>query len=67
MKEQQILEVLGTVDEKYIEEAAPGQRSPKPLLWVRWVSLAACLCLVAGGAALAASRPARGAWVEIAM
>ncbi len=48
MKEQQILEVLGTVDEKYIEEAAPGQRSPKPLLWVRWVSLAACLCLVAG-------------------
>lgn len=50
MKEKRILEVLGKVDEVYIEEAAPVQHALKNRGRVKWVSIAACLCLVAVGA-----------------
>lgn len=52
MKEERILNILGQVDEKYIEEAAPVEkvkRKSKKLArgWMKWGSLAACFCLVA--------------------
>ena len=47
MKEKRILNILGKVDEKYIEEAAPSKRTRKSRSWVKWGALAACLCLVA--------------------
>ena len=49
MKEKRILEVLGKVDEKYVEEADHARHALKSRSWVKWVSIAACLCLVAAG------------------
>lgn len=46
MKEKRILDILGKVDEKYIEEAAPAKRTRKSRSWVKWGAMAACLCLV---------------------
>ncbi|MDD2959383.1 MAG: hypothetical protein PHR92_12820 [Lachnospiraceae bacterium] len=50
-EEKRILNVLGQVDEKYIEEAAPGKRANKKAkhkspTWTKWGALAACVCLV---------------------
>lgn len=38
--------MLGQVDEKYIEEAAPGIKAHKKLNWIKWGAMAACLCIV---------------------
>lgn len=46
MKEKRVLDILGKVDEKYIEEAAPAKRTRKSRSWVKWGAMAACLCLV---------------------
>lgn len=47
MAEKRILNVLGQVDEKYIEEAAPGKRANKKPIWMKWGTMAACFALVA--------------------
>ena len=51
MKKQRILNVLGQVDEEYIQEAAPGERQArkKNPRWVKWAAAAACLCLIVAG------------------
>lgn len=56
MKEERILNVLGQVDEEYIEEAAPAvkRRSKKPG-WVKWGALAACLALFVAVAGIVGS------------
>ena len=46
-EEKRILNVLGQVDEKYIDEAAPGKKANKKPAWKKWTSIAACLALVA--------------------
>ena len=48
MKEMRILNALEQVDEKYIEDAAPAKQKSKKPAWVRWVAVAACLCLAVG-------------------
>ena len=48
MKEMRILNALEQVDEKYIEDAAPLKQKSKKPVWVRWVAVAACLCLAVG-------------------
>ena len=59
MKEEKLLENIGQVKEKFVEEAAPkgllaGQEehniSKKAVIYrfVKWGSLAACLCIIAG-------------------
>ena len=48
MKEKRILNALEHVDEKYIEDAAPAKQKSKKTVWVRWVAVAACLCLAVG-------------------
>lgn len=51
MNGKRILDALGSVNEAYIEEAAPGNTSQaKKRRWVKWGALAACLFLVLGGA-----------------
>ena len=54
MKEKKILHALGEVNEQYIEEAAPGTPVKKQRGWVKWVAVAACLCLGIFGAGLLA-------------
>ena len=48
MKEMRILNALEQVDEKYIEDAASAKQNSKKHVWVRWVAVAACLCLAVG-------------------
>lgn len=41
--EKKLLRALGQVDDRFLEEAAPKQRSHA---WMKWTALAACLCVV---------------------
>lgn len=45
-KEKRVLNILGQVDEKYIEEAVPCKQTHKKSGWIKWGAVAACLCLV---------------------
>ena len=47
MKNEELFEVLGDIDEKYIAQAK--EETQKRKHWKRFVMLAACLCLVVGG------------------
>lgn len=53
MTEKQILSVMGQVDEKYIEEAAPGKRIRRKRSFKKAAVIAACLCLLFGLSAAA--------------
>lgn len=44
-EEKRIMNILGQVDEKYIEEATPGKSASKKTAWIKWTSIAACLAL----------------------
>lgn len=51
MKEMRLMQIIGDIDEKYIDEAAPGEQKQKALRfapWVRYVGIAACAALVFG-------------------
>lgn len=51
MKEMRLMQIIGDIDEKYIDEAAPGDQKKKALRftpWVRYASIAACAMLVIG-------------------
>lgn len=53
MKEKHILSVFGQVNEEYIEQAASTigkPQKPQKQTWVKWATMAACLCLVVVGA-----------------
>lgn len=45
MKEERILNVLGQVDEKYIEEATIEKKAKKNS-WIKWIAIAACFAIV---------------------
>lgn len=45
-KEKRIMNVIGQVDEKYIEEAAPKKEAKKKLIGFKWTKIAACACLL---------------------
>lgn len=47
MKERRALDIIGQVDEKYVAEAAFTRKAKKAPL--RWIGLAACLCLILTG------------------
>ena len=48
MKANDLLDMIGNTDDSIIEEA---KKRKKPVIsrWTKWVAVAACLCLVAGG------------------
>lgn len=47
MKDYELLDAVGGIDEKYIRQASNESRRNKH--WAKWGALAACLCLVVGG------------------
>lgn len=49
MTKEQLYEAFGEISERHVEGARKQKTSRKPA-WVKWGALAACLCLVAGGA-----------------
>lgn len=49
MKSERILNTLGQVDEKYIAEAAPGQKTGRGPGWIKGCAAAACLALAVYG------------------
>lgn len=51
MKQDKLIDALGTIDLSYIDEAAPGQNARRSRLGV-WLSLAACLVLAVSLSAL---------------
>lgn len=66
-KEKRILEVLGQVDEQYIEEAAPGQGTEKPhrakrYSLLKWGAVAACACAAVCGIVLLHRRDTVRTW-----
>lgn len=46
MKEKRLLKAMSQVDEKYIEEASPAQRTKRPG-WLKWGVVAACIAVIA--------------------
>lgn len=54
MKREKISEAMGNISSRHIKEAAEFTMEEKPhkskTSWVKWASLAACLCLVVGAA-----------------
>ena len=49
MTNEKLYEVLGDINEKYVNEAREYRKAKKPV-WVKWGAMAACLCLVVVGA-----------------
>lgn len=50
MKEERILSAFGQIDESYIKEADPMNKTKKKNPWLKLGTMAACFCLVAVGA-----------------
>jgi hypothetical protein len=48
MKEKRFLHIIGDIDERHIEEAAPKAKKRFAPAWTKWIAAAACLCLVIG-------------------
>ncbi|MCF0136917.1 MAG: hypothetical protein HUJ66_00970 [Oscillospiraceae bacterium] len=49
MKEKHLLDVLGNIDDRHIEEAAPAVKKSRMPSWAKWSSaIAACLVLFVG-------------------
>ncbi|MBR5381898.1 MAG: hypothetical protein IK136_04685 [Oscillospiraceae bacterium] len=53
MTKEQLFEALNELDDDKLEKAAAFEKPKGRPAWVRWGALAACLCLLVGGAAIA--------------
>lgn len=49
MKKEELYDVLGDVNEIYVNEAHATAKKARSL-WIKWIAIAACLCLVVAGA-----------------
>lgn len=59
MKEMRLMQIIGDIDDKYIDEAAPAEQKKKAMRftpWVRYVSIAACAMLVIGAGIFAVTQ-----------
>ena len=52
MKEEKLFEVIGEIDEKYVANARAKNKKKKVVPLTRWTAIAACVCVVAGSAAV---------------
>jgi len=62
MKEEKLLDALGKIEDEMVLEAAPQGAAQKSSMqnrkqstsrtWIKWVAIAACLCLLVGGGVL---------------
>lgn len=50
MKKEQLYEAIGDINENYINDAHMTAKKKSHSVWVKWVAMAACLCLVVVGA-----------------
>ena len=50
MKKEQLYEVLGDINENYVNDAHMTAKKSAYPVWLKWVAMAACLCLVVSGA-----------------
>ena len=50
MKKEQLYEVLGDINENYVNDAHMTAKKSAYPVWLKWVAMAACLCLVVYGA-----------------
>ena len=48
MKKEQLYEVIGDINENYINDAHKTVKKKSHPVWVKWSAVAACLCLVIG-------------------
>ena len=69
MNLDQLLDAMGGIDSRYVEEALRYERPANKRAWPRWAALAACLCLAVGIAAgrglhLPGGGAPGGAWPE---
>ena len=53
MKANNLLDMIGDVDDNIIEEAKQRKKAAVPR-WTKWIATAACLCLILGGIAVGA-------------
>ena len=53
MKANNLLDMIGDVDDNIIEEAKQRKKATVPR-WTKWIATAACLCLILGGIAVGA-------------
>lgn len=63
MKEMRLMQIIGDIDEKYIDEAAPAEQKRKAVRftpWVRYVGIAACAALVIGAGIFAVTQQRGG-------
>lgn len=56
MTSHEFFKELGYIDPKMIEAAAPGEKRTRRTAWIKWVSVAACVCLIAMAGAFAIRR-----------
>jgi len=52
MTENKLQRAINGIDEKYLQEAATYVKTKKKSVWVKWVSFAACLAVIATGGIL---------------
>lgn len=62
MKNNRLLCLMGEIDDKYIESAAPTVKKRKSLVWAKWGALAACLVavIISGALLIQGQRPEGG-------
>ena len=63
MKEMRLMQIIGDIDEKYIDEAAPAEQKRKAVRftpWVRYAGIAACAVLVIGAGIFAVTQQRGG-------
>ena len=58
MKEKRLLNLIGEINEDYIMEAAPSEKSRRNPVWIPWMGAAACFALILGIGILAVRRSA---------
>jgi len=48
MKKEALFEAIGSIDENYVREAHTTNAKRKAVIWVKWIAVAASLCIVFG-------------------
>lgn len=69
MNSKKFSEAMNEMDNKYIEEIFQYKKRARKPAWIKWGAMAACLCLLVGGAVMyqslnAPSRPGAGPGVQ---
>ena len=49
MKNKRLLNIIGEINDRHVEEAAPVAKKSRKPTWIKWGAMAACLCLIIVG------------------